>query len=124
MFGLGAGEVFFIVVVALVVFGPEKIPEIAKWLGKTSGELRRMSDAVRREFYNGLYVPPPEPSSAERRTTSLVTSAGGATSSGVDRAQRSSDEVRADENVARATPSDASAPSQSAEAPKDSPSGL
>lgn len=74
MFGLGAGEIVFVVVIALVVFGPEKIPEIAKWLGKTSGELRRMSDAVRREFYNGLYVPPPEVSPQEGRKTTLVAS--------------------------------------------------
>ncbi len=72
MFGLGAGELAFVVVIALVVFGPEKIPEIARWLGKTSADLRRMSDSVRREFYNGLYVPPPEPSAKEARATSLV----------------------------------------------------
>jgi Tat protein translocase TatB subunit len=72
MFGLGAGELVLVVVIALVVFGPEKIPEIARWLGKTSAELRRMSDSVRREFYNGLYVPPREPSAKEARATSLV----------------------------------------------------
>ena len=74
MFGLGAGEIFLVFVVALVVFGPEKIPEIARWLGKTSADLRRMSDTVRREFYNGIYVPPPEPTVNETRATSLVVS--------------------------------------------------
>jgi Tat protein translocase TatB subunit len=74
MFGLGAGEIFLIFVIGLVVFGPEKIPEIARWLGKTSADLRRMSDTVRREFYNGIYVPPPEPSAQETRATSLVAS--------------------------------------------------
>ena len=74
MFGLGAGEIFLVFVVGLVVFGPEKIPEIARWFGKTSADLRRMSDTVRREFYNGIYVPPPEPSARETRATSLVAS--------------------------------------------------
>jgi len=74
MFGLGAGEIFLVFVIGLVVFGPEKIPEIARWLGKTSADLRRMSDTVRREFYNGIYVPPPEPSAQETRATSLVVS--------------------------------------------------
>ena len=76
MFGLGAGEIFLVFVIGLVVFGPEKIPEIARWLGKTSADLRRMSDTVRREFYNGIYVPPPEPSANETRATSLVASSG------------------------------------------------
>jgi Tat protein translocase TatB subunit len=74
MFGLGAGEIFLVFVIGLVVFGPEKIPEIARWLGKTSADLRRMSDTVRREFYNGIYVPPPEPSAQENRATSLIAS--------------------------------------------------
>jgi Tat protein translocase TatB subunit len=74
MFGLGAGEIFLVFVIGLVVFGPEKIPEIARWFGKTSADLRRMSDTVRREFYNGIYVPPPEPSAKETRATSLVVS--------------------------------------------------
>ena len=74
MFGLGAGEIFFVLLIALIVFGPDKIPEVARWLGKTSADLRKMSDSVRREFYNGIYVPPPESTPNESRSTpNLVT---------------------------------------------------
>lgn len=35
MFGLGAPEVAIIALVAILVFGPKKIPEIGSALGKT-----------------------------------------------------------------------------------------
>lgn len=50
MFGLGFGEILVILVIALLVFGPEKLPEIARTLGKTAAELRRGMDDLRQEF--------------------------------------------------------------------------
>jgi sec-independent protein translocase protein TatA len=46
MFGLGAGEIFFVAIIALVVFGPEKIPEIARWIGKSSADLKPSSPKI------------------------------------------------------------------------------
>ena len=46
MFGIGLGEAVVIFVVALLVFGPEKMPGIARAVGRAMGELRRaLSDA-------------------------------------------------------------------------------
>ncbi len=50
MFGLGFGEVLVILVVALLVFGPDKLPELARTLGKTMAELRRSMDDMKTEF--------------------------------------------------------------------------
>lgn len=50
MFGIGFWEVVLVAVVALLVFGPEKLPEMARALGKAMGELRRSVDEVKREF--------------------------------------------------------------------------
>jgi Tat protein translocase TatB subunit len=48
MFGtLGGPELFLIFVVALIVFGPRKLPEIGKSLGKMMGEFRRASNDFR-----------------------------------------------------------------------------
>jgi Tat protein translocase TatB subunit len=48
MFGtLGGPELFLIFVVALVVFGPRKLPEIGKSLGRMMGEFRRASNEFR-----------------------------------------------------------------------------
>jgi Tat protein translocase TatB subunit len=45
MFGtLGGPELFLIFVVALIVFGPRKLPDIGKSLGKMMGEFRRASN--------------------------------------------------------------------------------
>jgi sec-independent protein translocase protein TatB len=48
MFGIGTTELIVILVVALLVLGPKKLPEIAKSLGKAMGEFRRMSTDVKR----------------------------------------------------------------------------
>jgi sec-independent protein translocase protein TatB len=57
MFGISLPELAVIFVLILIVFGPERLPEIAIKLGKLSGELKRNSEAVRREFYNAVYKP-------------------------------------------------------------------
>ena len=60
MFGVSLPELIIIFVVALVVFGPDKLPEIARKLGLISGQLRKHSNAMRREFYNAVYTPADE----------------------------------------------------------------
>jgi Tat protein translocase TatB subunit len=48
MFGtLGGPELFLIFVVALIVFGPRKLPDIGKSLGKMMSEFRRASNDFR-----------------------------------------------------------------------------
>jgi Tat protein translocase TatB subunit len=48
MFGtLGGPELFLIFVVALIVFGPRKLPDIGKSLGRMMGEFRRASNEFR-----------------------------------------------------------------------------
>lgn len=41
MFGLGMSEIILIAVVALIVIGPNKMPEVAKTMGKMYGEFRK-----------------------------------------------------------------------------------
>jgi Tat protein translocase TatB subunit len=41
MFGIGMQEILVVLVIALVVIGPKKLPEVAKALGKGYGEFRR-----------------------------------------------------------------------------------
>ncbi len=47
MGNLGWTEIFFIVAFALIVFGPRKLPEIARTLGRTMAQLRRTSEEFR-----------------------------------------------------------------------------
>ncbi|CAK7011583.1 MAG: Sec-independent protein translocase protein TatB [Desulfovibrio sp.] len=48
MFGLGGGEILIILVVALLVLGPEKLPRFMRTVGKAVGELRRASTEFQR----------------------------------------------------------------------------
>lgn len=57
MFGVGFTELIVVAVIALLVFGPEKLPELAKTLGGFLNQLRGYSDKARREFYNAIYTP-------------------------------------------------------------------
>jgi Tat protein translocase TatB subunit len=47
MFGIGTGELLVILVVALIIIGPNKLPEIAKVLGKGLAEFRRAADDLK-----------------------------------------------------------------------------
>jgi sec-independent protein translocase protein TatA len=44
MFGLGMQELLVIVVIALIVVGPKKLPDIAKSLGRGLAEFKRTAD--------------------------------------------------------------------------------
>jgi sec-independent protein translocase protein TatA len=42
-FGIGFGELVLILIVALIIFGPGRLPEVARTLGRMSRNLKRMS---------------------------------------------------------------------------------
>ncbi len=50
MFGLGMGEIMVILVLALILLGPQKLPDAAKQLGKGLRELRRATDDLKHQF--------------------------------------------------------------------------
>ena len=46
MFGIGAGEFVVILIVGLIVFGPSKLPEVGRGLGKLLREFRKAQEAL------------------------------------------------------------------------------
>ena len=48
MFGsMGMSELVIILVIALIIFGPRKLPELGRSLGKSIGEFKRASNELR-----------------------------------------------------------------------------
>ena len=50
MFDIGFAELIVILAVALIVIGPDKLPEMAKTLAKAYNELRRAGDEVKKSL--------------------------------------------------------------------------
>lgn len=54
MFGIGGGEFLFIIIVVLMLFGSDKIPEMARALGKGMAQLRNATNEVKSEINKGM----------------------------------------------------------------------
>lgn len=50
MFGIGMPEMVVILVVALIVLGPRRLPEVARALGKGLAEFRKVTGDVNKEL--------------------------------------------------------------------------
>ena len=46
MFGIGVPELIIILIIGLIVFGPGKLPELGRSLGKTIREFRKVSNGI------------------------------------------------------------------------------
>ena len=63
MFGIGVPELILILVVGLIVFGPGKLPEMGRSLGKGIREFRKASNALTAAI-NAPEPPPAQPAAA------------------------------------------------------------
>lgn len=51
-FNIGGGEIFFILLVVVMLFGADKIPEIARGLGKGIRDVRNAANDIKHEINN------------------------------------------------------------------------
>jgi TatA/E family protein of Tat protein translocase len=61
MFGLGTQEIILILVIALILFGPKKLPEIGRAIGQGLRELKKASNDVMNTLDTDYDEPEPEP---------------------------------------------------------------
>ena len=71
MFGIGVPELILILVVGLIVFGPGKLPEMGRSLGKGIREFRKASNALTAAI--NTPEPPPAPPAAQPAQTVQAT---------------------------------------------------
>ncbi len=48
MLSLGVGEIVVIAALLVLVVGPERLPHVLRWAGRTYGQIRRTADEMRR----------------------------------------------------------------------------
>ena len=53
MLGIGGGEMLFIIFIALMLFGSDKIPEIARTMGKVMAQLKHATNEIKSEIQKG-----------------------------------------------------------------------
>ena len=80
LFGMGAGEILLVIIVALIIFGPGKIPEIARTLGKAVNTIKQTSSDLTSQIKKELeeeeaetrnHSPHPEVNSSSKTMTRL-----------------------------------------------------
>ncbi len=61
MFGLSFGEVVIIAILALLLLGPERLPDAAKTLGKGLRDLKKATDDIKDQVEAEIYGQPQKP---------------------------------------------------------------
>jgi len=61
---IGIQELILILVIALVIFGPKKLPELGRSLGKSLAEFRRATNEMKRSIEKELEEPDQKDKSA------------------------------------------------------------
>jgi TatA/E family protein of Tat protein translocase len=82
MFGsIGMQELIIIFVIALIIFGPRRLPDLGKSLGKSIAEFKRASNELRSTLEDEIRVeeqkqstpaPPPQAAAAPAQTTTTA----------------------------------------------------
>lgn len=72
MFNLSGSEIVIILLLALIVLGPEKLPDAIRRFGRIYGELRRMGSGFQSEFRNAFDEPLKELRETARLTRDAV----------------------------------------------------
>ncbi len=108
MFNLGMPELLLILVVALIILGPKKLPELAKSLGRGLREFRKATDDIKDSLEKDLRPDVPKPSDVPKPP-------GGPKPPG-DPKPSASPNLIADDSVRKPQPADAG-PDRPAKAP-------
>lgn len=80
MFGLGGGELLVILLFAFLIFGPDKLPEVGKSVGRAVRKLRSLTDEVSDAVEENVYKPIKQAMEEGEREETVVATASSAAS--------------------------------------------
>ena len=80
MLNIGTGEIIVIALLALIVLGPDKLPQAARQVGHYTAEARKIADGFRHEMQSAIdevtdTVTPPDERAADRQLDAPPTGA-------------------------------------------------
>jgi len=52
MFGIGSAELFVILLIAFFIVGPQRLPEVARMLGKVYRSFKRQADEINQAMFS------------------------------------------------------------------------
>lgn len=81
MFGIGGGELIFIMFIVLMLFGSDKVPEMARTMGKAMAQLKHATNDIKTEIQKGA-----EANGLDQKTLTDLT---GGINSEIDKAKQS-----------------------------------
>jgi len=61
IFDIGGPEVLLIMLVALLLFGSQRLPDLARSLGKSIREFKKATSGLEEELRRAMEAPPPSP---------------------------------------------------------------
>lgn len=79
MGSLGMSEILMILVIALIIFGPRKLPELGKTLGQSLAQFRKASEDFKRQWEDEVEIEkrrldvPPPPAERPAYTEPVIT---------------------------------------------------
>ncbi len=77
MFGIGTGELLIILVVALIIIGPNKLPELARVLGRGLAEFRRAADDIKDSVTKEMHIEEEKRKLVDIQSSQVVQETGG-----------------------------------------------
>ena len=79
MFGIGGGELVFILFIVLMLFGSDKVPEMARTRGKAMAQLKNATNDIKSEIQKGAEANGLDAKSLSDMTGNLTSDIGKAT---------------------------------------------